>query len=400
MGWFGPSPEKKLERALALLESGKHYEARKLFLEVLRKGGKLPGLAARAAEGERNARAGLIAARVAEASVHERAGDIGAARDDLETALDLAGADLERTKLEEALRRLASQPRAAAPSGVEELPQDLLAERPERDPAFRSVPEPTPEEVFGPDFEATFDLYMDTLPAETAALFRSQPEPFRRAYVAAQAGAARLALAYWDELGSAPRPAEIALEHARALLLDRRPAEALAVLDAIDARDVAVRWTRVEALRELGDREAAIDAAADLVNSQAAHDEATDALLAWTLLDAGRPDEAFRHLEGWLRRGTVSEEVLVPAAQAAAEIGRIAEARTLLEGLIQHRLHVSLQTGREPNFPIQAARRLLDFYLSDPGPDQERSRIRALVLHLLDFDPDQGERYRALLLRY
>ena len=401
MGLFGESAEKKLEKAQELLDAGRYYDARKGFSELVRKGTKLSeSLAQAALEGERRSREEMIRERLAEANAYEKAGEIASARDRVETALDLAGTDVDRSSIEEYLRRLTSQPREAAPTGAAELPADLLADRPDREIQADQPPEPPEEDVFGPDLEETFEFYMATLVPEQAALFRSQPEAFRRAYLAAVQGAPKLALRYFDELGSDGHPPEVELERARALLLDRRSEDALVVLDAIEAPDTGVRWTRVEVLRDLDRREEAIEAAVELVNSMPGHEEATDALLAWTLLDAGRPADAWEHLEGWVRSGTVSEEVVVPAAQAASLVGRSQEARELLEGLIQHRLHVSLQSGREPSFPVQAGRRLLQILLDQPPDRQDRAQIRTLTLHLLDYDEVNGEVYRGLLLRF
>ena len=401
MGWFGSNPEKKLKKAQELLGAGKLYDARKAFLELVRQGSKLPGpLQQAAAQGELEARKGMVEERVREAAALERAGEIGAARDRIETALDLAGEEIDRQVLEETHRRLTSQPRSGAPTDASELPKDLMPERLDRESAPTLVDEPTEDETFGPDFGSTFELYMETLSPELAELFRKQPEPFRRGYIASLQGAPKTALRYYEQLEPDGLPPEVELERARTFLMDRRAADALAVLDGIDTPDVATRWTRVDALRELGRHEDAVHAAADLVNSLAENNEGADALLAWTLLDAGRPAEAWEHLEGWVRSGTISEEVLVPAAQAASLLGREGEAAELLEGLIQYRLHVSLQSGREPNFPVQAGRRLLGLLLDRPPVEQERERIRALAMHLLDYDEANAETYRQILLQY
>ncbi|MEZ4649924.1 MAG: hypothetical protein R3E97_14265 [Candidatus Eisenbacteria bacterium] len=401
MGLFGSNPEKKLKKAEELLGAGRHYDARKAFLELVRQGAKVPGSTREAAvRGEREARQGMVEERVREATALERAGEIGAARDRIETALDLAGDDIDRHGLEETLRRLTSQPRTGAPTDASELPRDLLPDRMDRETAPAALDEPSEDEVFGPDFESTFEFYMETVSRDLAEVFRAQPEPFRRGYVASLQGAPKMALRYYGELGAVELPPEVELERARTFLMDRKAEDALAVLDGIANPDVATRWTRVDVLRELGRHEDAVSAAAELVNSLAEHNESADALLAWTLLDAGRPAEAWEHLEGWVANGTISEEVLVPAAQAASLLGRAVEAAKLLEGLIQYRLHESLQSGREPNFPVQAGRRLLGLLLDRPPVEREKERIRALALHLLDYDEINAETYRQILLEF
>ena len=67
-----------------------------------------------------------------------------------------------------------------------------------------------------------------------------------------------------------------------------------------------------------------------------------------------------------------------------------------LSALIQYRFQVSLQSGREPSFPVEAGRRLLSIYMD---AEEAKEKIRTLVMHLLDYDPERGESYRTLLLR-
>jgi hypothetical protein len=67
----------------------------------------------------------------------------------------------------------------------------------------------------------------------------------------------------------------------------------------------------------------------------------------------------------------------------------------MLEDLIQFRMERSLVRGQEIDFPIEAARKLLELYQREGG---EIERMRALALHLVDHDGARGEEYRTLLL--
>jgi tetratricopeptide (TPR) repeat protein len=396
MGLFGFNAEKKLARARKYAEEGKHYEARRAFEEVAERADS-EELRTAARTGSRDVRAAMIAARIAEADGLEATGDLEVAMDRLRTALDLAGDDLPKESLEERLRALEA-PRRPAQATSTPQPPDLLPD-PVEDSARRAKRSETtdPSELFGVNPGEEFAILMNTLPDELASLFQQQGESFRLGYLALTRGAPQAALRKFDEMDwSELPPAPIALERARALLLARRPEEALALVDRIGDAGPAGRWLRVEALRDMGRIDDAVDAAAELVNAQEQNTPESDALLAWTLIEAGRPEEAYDHLEGWLEGRAPDEEVLVPAAQALSMLDRIPEAIRLLENLIHHRLEASLATGREPNFPVQAGRRLLAFYIAEGRSPGE---FRALVMHLLDFDPERGEQYRGLLLQ-
>ena len=395
MGWFGFNAEKKLAQAKKHAEQGKHYEALRAFEEVAERATEAE-LRTAAQNGGRETRAAMIEARVAEADGFEETGDLEAAKDRLRTAIDLAEDDLPRERLEERLRALES-PRRPIQS-VPAPAHDLLPD-PVDDPSRGAArAEPTEAaELFGENPEEEFAILLNTLPADAAALFQQQPEAFRLGYLALTHGAPRAALRQFDEMDwSTMPPAPIALERARALLLARRAEEAIALIDEIEEPGPAGRWLRVEALRDLGRVDDAVLAAAELVNSQDQNTPESDALLAWTLIEAGRPTEAYDHIEGWLEGRAPDEEILVPAAQALSMMDRAPEAVGLLESLIHQRLEASLATGREPNFPVQAGRRLLSLYLA---LGRAPSEYRALVMHLLDFDPERGEQYRGLLLQ-
>lgn len=395
MGLFGFNAEKKLAQAKKHAEQGKHYEALRAFEEVMERANQAD-LRTEAQNGARQTRAAMIEARVVEADGFEEMGDLEVAKDRLRTAIDLAQDDLPKDRLEERLRALESPRRPSVP-GPAPVP-DLLPDPVEDASRGATRAEPTDAaELFGENPEEEFAILMNTLPAGVAEIFQQQPEAFRLGYLALTHGAPRAALRKFDELDwSTMPPAPIALERARALLLARRAEEALDLIDQIEETGLAGHWLRVEALRDLGRVDDAVLAAAELVNAQEQNTPETDSLLAWTLIEAGRPSEAYDHIEGWLEGRAPDEEILVPAAQALSMMERAPEAIRLLESLIHQRLEASLATGREPNFPVQAGRKLLSLYMA---LGRSPSEYRALVMHLLDFDPERGEQYRGLLLQ-
>ena len=396
MGLFGFNAEKKLAQARKHAEQGKHYEALRAFEEVVERATQAE-LRDAALTGARETRAAMIEARIAEADGFEENGELEAAKDRLRTAIDLAQDDLPKERLEERMRALES-PRRPTQPGPAAPPPDLLPD-PADDPARAALrAEPTDAaELFGESPEDEFAFLLNTLPPDLAALFQEQEEAFRLGYLALTRGFPRAALRKFDEMDWSTMPqAPIALERARALLLARRTEEALELIDRLGEPGPAGRWLRVEALRDLGRVDDAVQAAVDLVNSQEQNTPESDALLAWTLIEAGRPEEAYDHIEGWLEGRAPDEEILVPAAQALSMMDRAPEAMRLLENLIHQRLETSLATGREPNFPVQAGRRLLALYMAAGRSPNE---YRALVMHLLDFDPERGEQYRSLLVR-
>jgi len=154
------------------------------------------------------------------------------------------------------------------------------------------------------------------------------------------------------------------------------------------------RYMRIEALRALGRYDEAVTAARELADALASPRLVTEALLGWTLIEAGRPEEARERLNRRLKGMGYHEEILVPAAQAAVALGDEVEARKMLEDLIQQRMERSLTRGQELDFPVEAGRRLLDLYLRTQA---EPGLIRPLVLHLIDQDPEHAENYRAVL---
>lgn len=420
MGLFGPSPEKKLEKAKALEAAGRDAEARPLYAEILEKvGGLNPVVRAEAEQRFAGVRSRMIRERLDEAERFRVIGDLEAARDRCQTALDLAGDDLPREEIEEKLRQVDSPKRPAPLStrAEDEVPDDLLAPPVEADEPLggllellrpRRKEEPEEEEILGDNAEELFELHLESFDPDTAGEYRSFCPEFRTGYLLLVQGAGHAALRHFDRLDgqTAGHPA-VLLERAHALLLAESPGKALDLLpqvrqaagslDSDDARALLLsraQFLEIEALRAASRYEEAVRAAREFALGTAG--PATDSILAWTLIEAGRHQEAYDMLVAYLRSGSLQEEILVPAAQAAALLGRRGEAIQLLEGLLHARFQRSLERAVEVEFPVEAGRRLLQFYLEERrSPDQ----VRNLVQHLLDHDAEQGEIYRDLLLR-
>ncbi|MEZ4654215.1 MAG: hypothetical protein R3E12_11665 [Candidatus Eisenbacteria bacterium] len=321
MGLFGFNAEKKIAQARRQAADGKLYDALRSYEEVAERADQ--AALREAAESEaRDIRTRMIEARVEEADAFEAAGDLVAAKDRLQTALDLAGDDLPRERLDERLRAIES-PRRPTRVSPEAPPQDLLPD-PEEDPHRGAIrAEPTdPHDLYGEDPEQEFEMLMHTLDPNLVALYQQQGEPFRLGFLALTRGAPRAAIEQFDRMDWDPLPpAPVAFERARALLLARRAEEALELADRIEDAGPAGRWLRVEALRDLGRVDDAVVAATELVNAQPANTLESDTLLAWTLIEAGRPEEAYEHLEGWLDRG-LPKRIAGPAAQALSMLER------------------------------------------------------------------------------
>ncbi|MBK8229814.1 MAG: hypothetical protein IPK72_04325 [Candidatus Eisenbacteria bacterium] len=417
MGLFGTSPEKKLEKAREHSRRGEDYEARLLFADVLSKRDRLHPTTREAAEaGLLEVRLRMIAARLDEAERYRLVGDLETARDRCHTALDLAGEDLDTSEIEERLRQIDSPKRPLPPTArVEDGVQTDLLTPPEDAPdnlgglleLLKPKPAPprTDAELQGDDPDGLFELHIQTLGDGLAARYRGFGLDFRNGYLALVQNAPDRALAWFERL--APEIAGdrwVGLERAHALLLAERCDDALALLAELDPGDEPAdavylsrhRFLRVEALRTAHRYDEAVAAARALVATPDVADPAADSILAWTLIEAGRHQEAYEMLVAYLRAGSIQEEILVPAAQAAALLDRRREAILLLEGLLQSRFQRSLERQIEVDFPIEAGRRLLQFYLEDRRPSDQ---VRNLCQHLLDHDHEQGEIYRELLLK-
>ena len=450
MGLFGTSPQKKLEKGRAAFAQRRWFEAMGLFEDVVDSGKLSAGEESEARAGIRSCRERMMEERIAEADALRQAGDLEAARDRCATALDLAGDDLDRGPVEELLRRIDAPARKVGPGGLETASEpDLL---PDPDATVRPIPtlldrmkpaaEPEPpsdEEFFGDDPEHLFGIHLETLLPATADRFRAYGRDFMFGYLATVGGDGRRATRFFERLDwtGIDHPAA-RRARANALLLAERPDECLAILDGMpsltleelrgegigdvvgsnagvpggspDATAESVsperletlagegerRYLRVEALRALERYDEAVEEARALVGATRGDSPVAESLLGWVLIEAGRAEEAQSRLTALLKKIGYNEEILVPAAQAAVVLGDEAEARSLLEELIQLRMERSLTHGRELDFPVEAGRRLLDLYLrTEEGPE----KVQPLLLHLIDHDPPNGERYRDHLMQ-
>jgi len=411
---FGPSPTKRLERAEAALARGEVFEAFRDFTELMSRLDRLSdGDASRARAGHRRAREKLIAARMAEAERMLAAGETDAAEDNCQTALDLAGDDLDTTEILHFQHRLSTPPRPVARTShwEEETVRDLPTARP---PAPAEHPLEAPSSELDPEW---IEAHLGSLGEATATHYRSLGPDFLAAYLALAEGDGERAVAHFEALPpELARDPAVMVESAHALLLTGRPQEAIDRLDQLEGRvapeergkstdsfSSRIRFLRIEAYRAMGPSHAsrAVAAAREFVAQLAEPSPAADALLAWALLEAGDAEEAYTVARPWLRAGTQIEEILVPAAHAAGVLGRPDEARELLENLLKTRFHRSLQREEPVEFPIEAGRKLLALYLEDKeaGQAPDPAAIRTLVLHLLDHDPERAEAYHELLVK-
>ena len=448
MGLFGSSPQKKLEKARALSARHSHYDALLLYEELLQPGVRLsPVEEAEAREGWHAVRSRMIEDRLLESEGFRQSGDLERARDRCRTALDLAGNDIDPEPIRRQMLLVDAPRRPPTSSGRPEdaSEDDLLPEAdevvaPKPGPFDRPEP-PRPAksdaELFGDDPAALFEVYMNTVDEETAALYRGLGDDFRLGYLALVQGEGARALDFFDRMDwSRPQNPKVILDRAHALLLAGRAEECLDLLSelssgpssAVHAPTTASQempsaseetpgasaaksssaaeegeetpegrllFLKVEALRALGRFDEAVAAARVLVGRSSQPSAVLSGLLGWTLLEAGRPQEAYDALEPWLGVDLPPEEVLVPAAQAAVALEHRDEAIRLLEALVDQRVQRSIRTESEMEFPVEAGRRLLELY-QEEGTDA--GTLRSLLLHLIDHDPDRGESYRELLL--
>lgn len=325
-------------------------------------------------------------------------------------------------------------------------------------PVDRPVKEAAPRddaELFGDNPEELFEVHLHALSEQVAEYLRSLGPDFRFGYLALVQGEGKRALDFLERLdwGTIRHPAALR-QRANALLLAHRADEALEQIDAMapagapgspssataiagdtggvaqDASDAAGpsvsadeaagsavgagqasalpaddpdgevrrRYLRIDALRVLGRLDEAVTDAQALADAAAAVEPSStlEAMLGWVLIEAGRTQEAFDRLSRRLRDIGYHEEILIPAAQAAVALGRDDEAIELLEQFLQSRMERGLAQYAEIDFPVEAGRRLLDIHLRR-GADEET--LRPLILHLIDHDAEEAERYRDLLMQ-
>ena len=325
-------------------------------------------------------------------------------------------------------------------------------------PLDRPVREAAPRddaELFGDNPEELFEVHLHGLSEPVADYLRTLGPDFRFGYLALVQGEGKRALDFFERLDwEAVRHPAALRQRANALLLAHRAEEALELIDAMapagapgssvpasaSAGDLAGpaatastamgssasegdsagraatadptpvlppddpdgevrrRYLRIDALRVLGRLEEAVADAQALADVAAAIEPSPtlEAMLGWVLIEAGRAQEAFDRLSRRLKDIGYHEEILIPAAQAAVALGRDDEAVELLEQLIQSRMERGLAHYAEIDFPVEAGRRLLDIHLRRGAEEQT---LRTLILHLIDHDIEEGERYRDLLMQ-
>jgi hypothetical protein len=446
MGLFGSSPQKKLEKARGFLAVEAWYDALRLFDEALESAAKLgEGERSEARAGRSRCRREMMMLRLEEAEALLAAGDPEGARDRAQTAADLAEPEFDTSALRELQERIDAPVRGFSGGRMEEemAQDDLLPEGTGRAPLeAHLLPAPVPEvaalndaEFYGEDPAALFELHLESMSPRTAELFRQLGPDFRLGYLATVGGDGARAMQKFDSVDwiDVRHPAALRAK-ANALLLAGRAEECLQLLDAMApaepdgaagegsaaeeleeagparslpdgvteedlheflAGEGERRYLRVEALRALQRLDEAVEAARSLADAQAEPRLTTEALLGWTLIEAGRAREAWDRLKPKLGAMGYHEEILVPAAQAAVLLGNDGEARRMLEDLIQFRMERSLVRGQEIDFPIEAGRKLLELYLRD---EEDAAVTRTLVLHLVDHDAARAEEYRSVLL--
>ena len=411
MGLFGFSADKKLRKASEHLERGRLFDALSDFRDILSRADTVDaGILAQAESGERTTRERMIAERLKEAESLIRVEDLASARDRCLMALDLAGEDLPRGPIEERIRQIEAPRRPVSSSERigDNVPRDLppspdLDEKaPRRSVVTQRHEEPEVPEleesfVFGDDPEGLFEIHMNTLGEDVASAFRSMGSDFARGYLALASAQGPMAMRYFDRVEWEPLPPDsVVIELMRALVLSHRYDEALEWFGKLRGDHEPARVLHIEALRGLRRPEEALQEAQELVESLPEATPEADSLLGWLLIEAGRPEEAESLLEGWMNAGEPIPDVMIPAAVASAAVGKVDEAIEVLENLVQYSLDSAVRSGREPNLPVEAARRLLELY-EDVGAEPEK--IRSLASLLVDFDPAHGEDYRQLLMK-
>lgn len=453
MGLFDRSPEKKLTRARGHQAAGRLFEALKAYEDII--GSKAASAERMSAEsGARECRLAMIRLRLDEAEALCQAGDLESARDRCQTAMDVAGEDLDTSDIEEQIRRIDAPRLPVARAGSSRHPNDLLPEPDEvvvQEPTFierkSGEDSPGPDDDFlahddepdgregfteenGGESDDLFEIHLNTMTDQTAGYYRSLGPDFRLAFLALTKGEGRRALESLDRLDPAVRDdPRVQLERAQAMLLAGDAEAGVELLERLDpgrSSDVAGaesgvemeqppnvdlpdeadgsgaanegrrRVLLVDAYRALHRHEDAVREARSLADGTGGQWPAAEALLAWALLEAGRPQEAYDRLQPSLARWPGQDETLIPAAHAAVSLDRKEEAISLLEELIRTRVQRSLAHGEELDFPVEAGRRLLHLYVET---DHDPIETRGLVLRLLDYDRERGERYRELLMR-
>lgn len=388
MGLFGFNAEKKLKKGNDYLAKGIYYDAKIAFEEIITRDNVQASIVGRAREGWRQARRALMEEQTAEAKRFVQAGEAEQALECCRAAVEQAGSDIDAGEARELLDRLQEGETAAAKllDGLDEIPTaNLPVEEVEDDEAIAAGP------------EAIFDVLLQALPSQQAEAYHWFGSEFRDGYLHLQEGRAKEALEAFERV---PKEVEehafFRLEKAQALLHERRPEEALGLLDAIELpEEMGARRAemRIILLQELGRGDEAVQQARE--HYEAARDAQDVAVLyAEVLLENGHAQEALDALEPF-RAGQQSPEVGTVIARSYMATGKVQEARDLLEGTVEGFFQSA--GGLHARFPIWAARELLYFYI---GVGEDPERVRSLVQHLISHDPPSAERYKQALKGY
>jgi hypothetical protein len=126
------------------------------------------------------------------------------------------------------------------------------------------------------------------------------------------------------------------------------------------------------------------------------NDEDQDAAILYTeiLLENERAQEAENVIKP-LHTPHHNPEVDSLLVRAYSELGKGQDARELLEPAVEGFFQNPVAYHRR--FPLWAARELLALYIA---VGEEPKQVRAIVQHLISYDPGSAEEYKAMLKKY
>jgi predicted Zn-dependent protease len=390
LGLFGFNAQKKLSKANEHLAKGNHYEARMAFEEIILRKGVPALIVDQARSGYRKARQALMENLIEEAKRLVRGGETDAAREACAAAIEQAGEDLEADEAKELLERLDEGQTEAARllEGLDQLAdsQELPAEKAESEEA---APMDGAEELF--------EALLLPLPEEQAEAFRSFGPEFKSGYLLLQEGRAEEAL---EQFALAPEDVAsnqyFRLENAQAFMFSRRYEEALRTLEGLDLPEEHERRLsemRIYLLNKLERGDEAIEQARQMWEESGA-DRETALLYTEMLLENGRAQEAEEVIKP-LHSPHPDPEVDSLLVRAYVQLEKTQDARDLLEPAVEGFFQNPIAYQRR--FPIWAARDLLALYI---GVGEEPQSVRSIVQHLIRYDPESAEEYKAALKRY
>jgi hypothetical protein len=398
VGLFGFNPEKKLAKANEQLERGFFYEARLAYEEILGKDGIPDSIRVQAKEGWRKARMMLIAGQTEEARRLLSANDAEGAAESCRAAIEIAADDLDPGDAVRILVEIEGPPqtkKSALLQGLDEVAREGALE------PIRDLEDAEPEEVVaGSEADELFEVYLNAMLETTAGRYRALGPAFRDAYLRLQDGAADAALQLFDRIPDSIRHDSICqIEKAQALLLAARNREALETLDGIEPPTELQRRCsemRIILYDRLAMQDEAEREARQLWTAEPA--EAETALLYAEILNArGKHDAALEVLAPVLKGRHSHPEADNLAAQAYRGLGRVDEARSILEGTVERYFQGGYATGDMQRFPVWAGRELLDLYVMTR---EDADKVRSLVQHLIRNDPANAEMYKNALASY